>query len=38
MCRKIPEMTLDWVWLGKNDKLPHHIRIELEKIMARAKR
>ena len=38
MCRKIPGMTLDWVWLGKNDKLPHHIWIELEKIMARAKR
>jgi hypothetical protein len=30
-------MTLDWVWLGKNDKLPHEIAIELEKIMARAK-
>jgi len=37
MCRKIPGMTLDWVWLGKNDKLPHDIAIKLEKIMARAK-
>ena len=37
MCKKIPGMTLDWVWLGKNDKLPHDIAIKLEKIMARAK-
>ena len=33
MCKKIPGMTLDWVWLGKND-LPHDMAIELETIMA----
>ena len=35
---KIPGMSTDWVFFGKKDKLPHDIAIELEKIMARAKR
>ena len=38
LCRKIPGMTLDWVWFGRSDKLPHRFAIELERFMAQRAR